>query len=166
MALPSGGTLVIDHTEALTVIDVNSGKYVGSSTLADTIFHVNKEAAVEIARQLRLRDIGGIVLVDFIDMTGAERREEVLRILQRETAADRARVHVLGMTALNLVEITRKSHAKDCSRPCLRPARFAAARAVWPRPNRYTSGSCDNCATWCGFTIYRGISLSVLTTTC
>ena len=127
MALPSGGTLVIDHTEALTVIDVNSGKYVGSSTLADTIFHVNKEAAVEIARQLRLRDIGGIVLVDFIDMTGAERREEVLRILQRETAAD---------------------------------------RAVWPRPNRYTSGSCGNCATWCGFTIYRGISSSVLTTTC
>ena len=122
VALPSGGTLVIDPTEALTVIDVNSGKYVGSSTLADTIFHVNKEAAVEIARQLRLRDIGGIVLVDFIDMTGAERREEVLRILQRETAADRARVHVLGMTALNLVEITRKKSRQGLqqtmSAPC------------------------------------------------
>ena len=108
VSLPSGGSLIFDHTEALTVIDVNSGKYVGSSTLENTLFHVNKEAAAEIARQLRLRDIGGIVLVDFIDMNDSEKREEILHILQRETAADRARVHVFGMTALNLVEITRR----------------------------------------------------------
>ncbi len=108
VSLPSGGTLVFDHTEALTVIDVNSSRYTGNSTLQDTIFHVNKEAAVEIARQLRLRDIGGIIIIDFIDMARAEQREDILTILEKETAADCTRTHVLGMTALNLVEITRK----------------------------------------------------------
>ena len=108
VALPSGGTLIFDHTEALTVIDVNSGKYTGNSTLEETIFFVNKEAAVEIARQLRLRDIGGIIIIDFIDMSKAERRDEILRILERETSFDSAKTRVVGMTALNLVEITRK----------------------------------------------------------
>ncbi len=107
--LPSGGNLVIDHTEALTVIDVNSSKYTGNgSTLQDTIFHVNKEAAVEIARQLRLRDIGGIIIIDFIDMAQPTKRDEILQILTRETALDCTKTRVLGMTALNLVEITRK----------------------------------------------------------
>ena len=107
--LPSGGNLVIDHTEALTVIDVNSSKYTGNgSTLQDTIFHVNKEAAVEIARQLRLRDIGGIIIIDFIDMVQPTKRDEILQILTRETAQDCTKTRVLGMTALNLVEITRK----------------------------------------------------------
>ncbi|WP_301859115.1 Rne/Rng family ribonuclease [uncultured Megasphaera sp.] len=106
--LPSGGTLVFDHTEALTVIDVNSGKYTGNSTLQDTIFHVNKEAAVEIARQLRLRDIGGIIIIDFIDMARIQQRDEILQILEREVASDCTKTHVMGMTALNLVEITRK----------------------------------------------------------
>lgn len=107
--LPSGGNLVIDHTEALTVIDVNSSKYTGNgSTLQDTIFHVNKEAAVEIARQLRLRDIGGIIIIDFIDMAQPTKRDEILQILTRETAQDCTKTRVLGMTALNLVEITRK----------------------------------------------------------
>lgn len=106
--LPSGGNLVIDHTEALTVIDVNSSKYTGNSTLQETIFHVNKEAAVEIARQLRLRDIGGIIIIDFIDMAQPEKRDEILQILERETAQDCTKTRVLGMTALNLVEITRK----------------------------------------------------------
>ena len=106
--LPSGGNLVIDHTEALTVIDVNSSRYTGSSTLQDTIFHVNKEAAVEIARQLRLRDIGGIIIIDFIDMAQPTKRDEILQILTRETAQDCTKTRVLGMTALNLVEITRK----------------------------------------------------------
>jgi ribonuclease G len=108
VTLPSGGTLVFDYTEALTVIDVNSGKYTGNGTLQDTIFHVNKEAAVEIARQLRLRDIGGIILVDFIDMALPAQRAEILDILERETKTDRTKTHILGMTALNLVEITRK----------------------------------------------------------
>lgn len=119
VTLPSGGTLVFDHTEALTVIDVNSGKYTGNSTIQDTIFHVNKEAAVEIARQLRLRDIGGIIIIDFIDMALAAQREEILRILERETASDRTKTRVLGMTALNLVEITRKK-----SRQGLRQVQF------------------------------------------
>lgn len=106
--LPSGGNLVIDHTEALTVIDVNSSKYTGNGTLQETLFHVNKEAAVEIARQLRLRDIGGIIIIDFIDMASTEKRDEILKILTRETAQDCTKTRVLGMTALNLVEITRK----------------------------------------------------------
>ncbi|MGN0948276.1 MAG: Rne/Rng family ribonuclease [Megasphaera sp.] len=106
--LPSGGNLVIDHTEALTVIDVNSSKYTGNGTLQETIFHVNKEAAVEIARQLRLRDIGGIIIIDFIDMAEPTKRDEILQILTRETAQDCTKTRVLGMTALNLVEITRK----------------------------------------------------------
>lgn len=98
--LPSGGNLVID---------VNSSKYTGNgSTLQDTIFHVNKEAAVEIARQLRLRDIGGIIIIDFIDMAQPTKRDEILQILTRETAQDCTKTRVLGMTALNLVEITRK----------------------------------------------------------
>ncbi|MGE1063321.1 Rne/Rng family ribonuclease [Megasphaera paucivorans] len=108
VTLPSGATLVFDRTEALTVIDVNSGKYTGNSTVQDTIFHVNKEAAAEISRQLRLRDIGGIIIIDFIDMALPSQREEILRILERETALDRMKTRVLGMTALNLVEITRK----------------------------------------------------------
>lgn len=106
--LPSGGNLIFDQTEALTVIDVNTSKYTGNSTLQDTIFHVNKEAAVEIARQLRLRDIGGIIIIDFIDMVQTDNREEILQILERETATDCTKTRVLGMTALNLVEITRK----------------------------------------------------------
>ena len=106
--LPSGGNLVFDHAEALTVVDVNSSKYTGNGTLQETIFHVNKEAAREIARQLRLRDIGGIIIIDFIDMASAEKRDEILQILTRETASDRTKTRVLGMTALNLVEITRK----------------------------------------------------------
>ena len=106
--LRSGGNLIFDRTEALTVIDVNSSKYTGNSTLQDTIFHVNKEAAVEIARQLRLRDIGGIIIIDFIDMVQANQRKEILDILERETAKDNTKTHVMGMTALNLVEITRK----------------------------------------------------------
>lgn len=106
--LPSGASLVIDHTEALTVIDVNTGKYTGNSTLRDTIFKVNMEAAKEIARQLRLWDIGGIILVDFIDMQRPADREQLLTALAEELKQDRVRTHVLGMTALGLVEITRK----------------------------------------------------------
>lgn len=106
--LPSGGNLIFDHAEALTVIDVNSNKYTGNGTLQNTIFHVNKEAAIEIARQLRLRDIGGIIIIDFIDMAQPAKRDEILQILARETARDTTKTRVLGMTALNLVEITRK----------------------------------------------------------
>lgn len=132
--LPSGGTLIFDHTEALTVIDVNSGKYVGNSTLEETLFHVNREAAVEIARQLRLRDIGGIILVDFIDMPRSDRRDELLRLLQRETAADRARVHVFGMTALNLVEITRKKSRQSIHLSQFSPCTVCGGTGVLASP--------------------------------
>jgi ribonuclease G len=106
--LKSGGYLMIDHTEALTVIDVNTGKYVGDSSLQQTIFHTNLEAAAEIARQIRLRDIGGIILIDFIDMTAEQHRDELLHTLREELKKDRTRTNVLGITQLGLVEMTRK----------------------------------------------------------
>lgn len=106
--LKSGGYLVIDHTEALTVIDVNTGKYIGKGSLEDTIYRTNQEAAAEIARQLRLRDIGGIVIIDFIDMADQDRREKLVELLIEETSRDRIQVTVEGMTRLGLVELTRK----------------------------------------------------------
>ncbi|WP_053957506.1 Rne/Rng family ribonuclease [Inediibacterium massiliense] len=106
--LKSGGYLVIDQTEALTVIDVNTGKYVGNLDLEDTITKTNKEAAQEIAKQLRLRDIGGIIIVDFIDMDHEDTQREVLEILQKSLLKDRTKTNVLGITQLGLVEMTRK----------------------------------------------------------
>ncbi|GAB7386545.1 Rne/Rng family ribonuclease [Bacillaceae bacterium] len=106
--LKSGGYLVIDHTEALTVIDVNTGKYTGKANLEETALKTNLEAAKEIARQLRLRDIGGIIVIDFIDMVRESNREKVLRCLEAELAKDRTKTHVLGLTRLGLLEMTRK----------------------------------------------------------
>lgn len=120
--LKSGGYIVIDHTEALTVIDVNTGKYVGSTNLADTVFKTNLEAAREIARQLRLRDIGGIIIIDFIDMNRFEHQQQVLKTLEEELRKDRTRGHVLGLTQLGLVEVTRKKSRQTLdeilTRPC------------------------------------------------
>ncbi|MBM7613590.1 Rne/Rng family ribonuclease [Alkaliphilus hydrothermalis] len=106
--LKSGGYIVIDTTEALTVVDVNTGKYVGSTDLDDTVFKTNLEAATEIAKQLRLRDIGGIIIVDFIDMTNEKYDEEVINVLEKALSKDRTKTKILGMTNLGLVEITRK----------------------------------------------------------
>lgn len=106
--LRSGGYLVIDQSEALTTIDVNTGKYVGSTSLADTVVHTNLEAADEISRQVRLRDIAGIIIVDFIDMDRPEDQREVLERLGQAVRRDRTKVHVLGLTQLGLVEMTRK----------------------------------------------------------
>lgn len=108
VVLQSGAYLIIDRTEALTVIDVNTGKYVGEKNLEDTVFETNKIAAVEIARQLRLRNIGGIIVIDFIDMTNSGHIKEVLDTLQAELAKDRVKTILVGMTALGLVELTRK----------------------------------------------------------
>lgn len=108
VVLSNGSYLVIDRTEALTVIDVNTGKYVGEKSLEDTVFVTNKIAATEIARQMRLRNIGGIVIVDFIDMVNDEHKDEILRILQEEMAKDRIKCTLVGMTELGLVQITRK----------------------------------------------------------
>ncbi len=107
--LPSGGHIVLDRTEAMTVIDVNTGKFVGKSTLEETVFRTNKEAAVEVARQLRLRDIGGIIVIDFIDMEDAENREEVFRLFRSELDKDRTRTQVFEISPLGLVQMTRKN---------------------------------------------------------
>ncbi|MGD0621340.1 MAG: Rne/Rng family ribonuclease [Thermacetogeniaceae bacterium] len=106
--LRSGGYLVIDETEALTVIDVNTGKYTGSKNFADTVFRTNLEAIPEIVRQVRLRNLGGIIIVDFIDMEVLEHRAEVLRRLDEDLKRDKTRTYVLGLTHLGLVEMTRK----------------------------------------------------------
>jgi ribonuclease E len=106
--LPSGGSLIIEHTEALTVIDVNTGKNVGKSNLEETVFHNNMEAAEEVAKQLRLRDIGGIIVIDFIDMEIKENRAKVAGALRDALARDKTRSQVFDVGELGLVEMTRK----------------------------------------------------------
>jgi ribonuclease E len=106
--LPSGGSLIIEHTEALTVIDVNTGKNVGSSSLEETVYRNNLEAAVEIAKQLRLRDIGGIIVCDFIDMEIRDNRDEVIKTFRETLARDKTRTQVFDISELGLVEMTRK----------------------------------------------------------
>jgi ribonuclease E len=106
--LPSGGSLIIERTEALTVIDVNTGKNVGKSSLEETVFRNNLEAAEEVARQLRLRDIGGIIVIDFIDMEVRENREKVGAALRAALARDKTRTQVFDISELGLVEMTRK----------------------------------------------------------
>lgn len=107
--LPSGGHLVIDRTEALTVIDVNTGKFVGSSSLEETVLQNNLEAAEEIGRQLRLRDIGGIIVIDFIDMETEANQRSLLRRLRETLARDKTRTQVFDVSNLGLVEMTRKN---------------------------------------------------------
>ncbi len=106
--LPSGGSLIIEHTEALTVIDVNTGKNVGSSSLEETVFRNNLEAAEEIARQLRLRDIGGIIVIDFVDMEIRANRDKVVKVFREALAQDKTRTQVFDISDLGLVEMTRK----------------------------------------------------------
>jgi ribonuclease E len=106
--LPSGGSLVIDRTEALTVIDVNTGKNVGTTNLEETVYRNNLEAADEVARQLRLRDIGGIIVIDFIDMEIRENRDKVGAALRTALARDKTRTQVFDISELGLVEMTRK----------------------------------------------------------
>ncbi|MBQ9267131.1 MAG: Rne/Rng family ribonuclease [Clostridia bacterium] len=106
--LNCGGHIVIDKTEALTAIDVNSGKYTGSKDLESTTLKVNLEAATEIMRQIRLKDIGGIVVVDFIDMHTEENKNKIIELMRKEAKKDRSKVDVRDFTQLNLVELTRK----------------------------------------------------------
>ncbi len=106
--LPSGGSLVIEHTEALTVIDVNTGKNVGSSSLEETVYRNNLEAAIEIARQLRLRDVGGIIVIDFVDMDVRSNRDDVIATFREALARDKTRTQVFDISELGLVEMTRK----------------------------------------------------------
>lgn len=123
--LKSGGSIVIDETEALTAIDVNTGKFIGSYTLGDTVLKTNLEAAIEIARQIRLRDIGGIIIVDFIDMKDKKHISQVLSKMSEEFNKDRNKPHIIDVTKLCLVEITRKK--------------------IRPTLDRKTSIICPNC---------------------
>ena len=106
--LKSGGFITIDKTEALTAIDVNTGKYTGDDNLEETVYRVNKEATVEIAKQLRLRDIGGIIIIDYIDMKQDDNKNKIEKLLKDELKNDRTKTQVEGFTKLDLMELTRK----------------------------------------------------------
>ncbi len=116
--LPGGGSLIIESTEALTVIDVNTGKNVGDSSLEETVFRNNLEAAQEIPRQLRLRDIGGIIVIDFVDMEKRGNREEVMKVFRESLAWDKTRTQVLDISDLGLVEMTRKRIGEGLLESC------------------------------------------------
>lgn len=106
--LKCGGFITIDKTEALTAIDVNSGKYIGTKSLEKTVYTVNEEATIEIAKQIRLRDIGGIIIIDYIDMENEENKEKIVKVLEENLKKDRSKTQIIGFTPLNLLEMTRK----------------------------------------------------------
>ena len=135
--LKSGGYLVIQQTEALTVIDVNTGKYVGQRSLEETVVHTNIEAAKEIARQLRLRNLGGIIIIDFIDMTAKEDQQLVINGLETACARDKTRSQVLGLTQLGLVEMTRKKVGQTLE------VRYTALCPTCDGSGRVCEGYCD-----------------------
>lgn len=126
--LESGGYLILDRTEALWVIDVNTGKYIGKTSLADTILRTNLEACREICRQLRLRDMAGIIIIDFIDMDSAADQRRVVEALSDELKKDRTRTHLVGMTELGLVQLTRKREGKDLDTVMREPCAICSGR--------------------------------------
>ena len=128
--LKCGGYLIIDKTEALTVIDVNTGRFTGHSNLADTVFKANMEAVAEIARQLRLRDIGGIIVADFIDMQKESHKKAVLLELESRLKADNTKTNVLGLTELGLVEMTRKKARQTYEGTLYEPCPCCGGRGI------------------------------------
>jgi ribonuclease G len=126
--LKSGGYLTIDETEAITTIDVNTGKFTGSTSLADTIVRTNMEAAEEAARQLRLRDLGGIIVIDFIDMNNAHDRQQVMRTLERALKRDRARTKISHISPLGLVQMTRKRTGESVVELLMEPCPYCNGR--------------------------------------
>ncbi len=128
--LRSGGSIVIDQAEALTVIDVNTGKYVGKHNFDDTILKTNLEAAKEIAHQLKIRNIGGIIIVDFIDMERVEDREKVLSLLEQCLKEDRVKASVVNISPLGLVEITRKRVQESVARLLSEPCPYCDGRGI------------------------------------
>ncbi|MEM1434686.1 MAG: Rne/Rng family ribonuclease [Pseudomonadota bacterium] len=132
--LKSGGYLVIEQTEAMVTIDINTGKFLGSSTLEETVFRTNLEAAQAIPRQLRLRNLGGIIVIDFIDMMEEDHRRQVLRALERACEQDSARVQIEGFSSLGLVQMSRKrtreSLAQQLCEPCERCAGTGLTRTA------------------------------------
>jgi ribonuclease G len=127
--LKSGGYLVIDQTEALTTVDVNTGGFVGGRSFDDTIFKTNLEAALVIARQLRLRNIGGMIIVDFIDMDSEEHQNAVLNEFRKALARDRTHMSVNGFTQLGLVEMTRKRTRESLAQVLCEPCPVCDGRA-------------------------------------
>jgi ribonuclease G len=132
--LKSGGHLVIDQTEAMTTIDVNTGAYVGRKNLEDTLFKTNLEAAQAIARQVRLRNLGGMIIVDFIDMDDADHRRAVLRALEKTLARDRTKVYMTEMSTLGLVELTRKRTRESLERVLCQPCPVCQGRGTLKTP--------------------------------
>jgi ribonuclease G len=132
--LKSGGYVVIDQTEAMTTVDVNTGTYVGKHNLEETLFKTNLEAAQAIARQLRLRNLGGMILIDFIDMVDVEHQRQVLRALERALARDRTKVHVSEMSPLGLVELTRKRTRESLEHVLCQPCPICQGRGVLKTP--------------------------------
>jgi ribonuclease G len=132
--LKSGGYLIIDQTEAMTTIDVNTGAFVGHRNLEDTIFRTNLEAAVAIARQLRLRNLGGIIIIDFIDMQDADHRGQVLQALEKSLATDHARTHISSVSPLGLVEMTRKRTRESLEHLLCRPCPTCEGRRFVKTP--------------------------------
>ncbi|WP_300617383.1 ribonuclease G [Dokdonella sp.] len=126
--LKSGGYLIVDQTEAMTTIDVNTGAFLGSRNLEETVFRTNLEAAQAAARQLRLRNLGGIIIIDFIDMTDPEHQRQVLRQLQKSMARDAAKATVYEMSPLGLVEMTRKRTTESLERQLCEPCPTCAGR--------------------------------------
>lgn len=128
--LRSGGYLIIQHTEALTVVDVNTGKFVGKKSQDETIFRTNIEAAVEVARQLRLRDIGGIIVIDFIDMEHNDHKDKVYLALQEAIKKDKAKTNILELTELGLVEMTRKRVKQSLVKELCQTCPYCEGRGV------------------------------------
>jgi ribonuclease G len=128
--LKSGGYLIVDQTEAMTTIDVNTGAYLGSRNLEETVYRTNLEAAQAAARQLRLRNLGGIIIIDFIDMVDEEHKRQVLRMLNKGLARDHARTTVYPISALGLVEMTRKRTTESLARQLCEPCAVCDGRGV------------------------------------
>lgn len=132
--LKSGGYIIIEQTEAMTTIDVNTGGFTGSRNLEETLYKTNLEAAATIARQLRLRNLGGIIIIDFIDMQDLEHRRQVLRALEKGLEKDRAKTRVLGVSELGLVEMTRKRTRESLQRMMCEPCSTCQGRGVLKSP--------------------------------
>ncbi len=132
--LKSGGYLVIDQTEAMTTVDVNTGSFLGQRNLEETVYRTNLEAAQSVARQLRLRNLGGIIIIDFIDMTDVEHRRQVLRQLEKALARDHARTTVYDFSPLGLVEMTRKRTTESLERQLSEPCHECGGRGMLKTP--------------------------------
>jgi ribonuclease G len=132
--LKSGGYLIIDQTEAMTTIDVNTGAFVGHRNLEETIFKTNLEAAQAIVRQLRLRNLGGIIIIDFIDMSDAEHKRQVMRALEKCLDKDHAKTNICEVSALGLVEMTRKRTRESLEHILCEPCHYCKGRASLMTP--------------------------------